>query len=67
MAKKKAVKKTVPKAAPKKAAREKVTCPRCKGDGIWHSGKTGIRAITSPEPNIDPERKCPKCKGAMKI
>ncbi len=42
---------------------KKVTCPRCDGDGIWHSSRSGVRALRSPEPLIDPKRRCPKCKG----
>jgi len=38
-------------------------CPRCGGDGFWHSTKTGYRAKTSSEPLIDKSRKCPECKG----
>jgi hypothetical protein len=37
-------------------------CPRCNGDGFWHSLKTGYRAKTSSEPLIDTARVCPKCK-----
>ena len=37
------------------------TCPRCKGDGFWHSTKTGYRAKTTSEPLIDKKRKCPEC------
>ena len=39
------------------------TCARCKGDGIWHSTKTGYRANTAAEPLVDPTRKCPACAG----
>lgn len=43
---------------------KKVDCNRCKGDGVWHSSCTGVRAETSSEPAIDPKRRCPKCKGS---
>ena len=46
---------------------KKVVCPRCKGDGIWHSSRTGVRAATSTEPTIDATRKCPQCKGSKKV
>lgn len=38
-------------------------CPRCKGDGTWHSTKTGIRAKTASEPLQDSSRTCPECDG----
>lgn len=38
-------------------------CKRCNGDGIWHSTKTGVRAKTSSEPLVDPDRPCPDCGG----
>jgi len=44
-------------------AAPKPVCPRCGGDGFWHSTKTGYRAKTSSEPLIDKSRKCPECKG----
>ena len=49
--------------------RVKVTCPRCKGDGTFHSSKTGVRAATAAdtEPVADPTRVCPRCKGKKKI
>ena len=36
-------------------------CGRCKGDGTWHSVKTGYRALTSSEPLQDASRPCPEC------
>jgi len=44
-------------------AKANATCPRCKGDGVWHSTKTGYRAKTSAEPLVDPTRPCPECDG----
>ncbi len=44
-----------------KKEQEKVICSRCKGDGFWHSTRTGVRAKTSPEPLVDEGRVCPKC------
>ena len=43
----------------------KKTCPRCNGDGFWHTPKTGVRLATAcaDEVLVDKERKCPKCKG----
>jgi len=41
-----------------------VTCHRCKGDGVWHSPRTGYRARTATEPLIDRNRKCSVCGGA---
>jgi hypothetical protein len=41
----------------------KPICPRCKGDGVWHSTKTGVRALTSAEPLIDSTKPCPECGG----
>jgi len=41
----------------------KAVCPRCKGDGVFHSTKTGYRAKTSAEPLIDTSRPCPDCGG----
>jgi hypothetical protein len=38
-------------------------CPRCKGDGRWHSTKTGVRALTSSEPLVDLTKNCPDCQG----
>jgi len=46
---------------------KKVTCPRCLGDGIWHTTKTGRRALTTTEPTVDAARVCPKCKGKKKV
>jgi len=48
----------------KAKTKEEQPCRRCKGDGFWHSPKTGVRAETSTEPLIDKSRKCPKCKNA---
>ena len=58
--------KKIAKSKKKKAIEEEVICSRCEGDGIWHSPKTGVRAVTSAEPLIDASRKCPKCKGMVK-
>ena len=41
------------------------TCPRCKGDGFWHSNRTGVRALTSSEPLVDELRPCPECNGEV--
>ena len=41
-------------------------CLRCKGDGRWHSTKTGVRALTSSEPLIDETKPCPDCNGTGK-
>jgi DnaJ-class molecular chaperone len=41
-------------------------CPRCKGDGRWHSTKTGVRALTSSEPLVDETKPCPDCGGSGK-
>lgn len=46
---------------------KKVTCPRCKGDGVFHSNRTGSRAATSADPLIDPSKVCPKCKGVKEV
>ena len=47
---------------------KRVTCPRCKGDGIWHSSRTGVRVQTAgEEPLVDASRKCPECKGTKKV
>jgi hypothetical protein len=40
-----------------------LVCPRCKGDGKWHSTKTGVRALTSSEPLVDLTRNCVECNG----
>ena len=46
---------------------KKITCPRCKGDGIWHSNKTGYRAKTAGnEALVDHSKKCPDCNGTKK-
>jgi len=46
---------------------KKVTCPRCKGDGWWHSSRTGVRVKTASEPLVDESRPCPQCKGRKSI
>lgn len=46
-----------------KEKKEKIVCPRCNGDRIWHSSATGVRAKTSSEPLVDSNRQCPKCHG----
>lgn len=50
--------------AAKKVAKSKEPppCPRCNGDGFWHSLKTGYRAKTASEPLIDESKVCPSCK-----
>jgi len=58
------------KTAKKKTAvikKEPVVCPRCNGDGFWHSPKTGYRAKTASELLVDETRKCPKCDGIGKL
>ena len=52
---------------PTKLIPKKVTCPRCNGDGIWHSPKTGVRAKTSSEPLVDSSMVCPDCQGSKKV
>jgi len=47
--------------------KEKQTCPRCKGDGFWHTSATGVRLKTIAEPLVDESRQCPLCKGAGKV
>jgi len=39
-------------------------CPRCGGDGHWHTAKTGARlaSMNPDEPKIDTNRTCPSCK-----
>jgi hypothetical protein len=43
-----------------------LVCPRCKGDGKWHSTKTGVRALTSSESLVDLTKPCPDCLGTGK-
>ena len=49
----------------KKIEQKKPICPRCKGDGFWHSNRTGVRALTSSEPLVDESRPCPDCSGKV--
>ena len=44
-------------------SKEPPPCPRCNGDGFWHSLKTGYRAKTSSTPLLDESRACPECLG----
>ena len=44
-----------------------ITCPRCNGDGIWHTSATGRRLETISGPTVDPEKVCPNCKGKKNI
>ena len=46
---------------------KKITCPRCQGDGVWHTAATGVRLVTLGGAPIDPTKSCPKCKGERKI
>jgi len=46
-----------------KMVEKEVVCPRCKGDGYWHSSCTGVRAKTVSGPVIDVSKPCPQCKG----
>ena len=48
---------------------KKITCPRCEGDGKWHTTRTGVRLATRPavEPLIDFDSRCPKCKGSKTV
>lgn len=46
---------------------KRITCPRCKGDGTWHSNATGVRAKTVSGPLVDASRLCPECKGTKRI
>lgn len=46
---------------------KKVECPRCKGDGIWHSNRTGVRVATAAEPLVDASKACPACKGTKQV
>ena len=41
---------------------KKVLCTRCGGDGLWHNPATGVRALTSTKPALDPKGICPRCK-----
>jgi hypothetical protein len=43
-------------------SKEPPPCPRCGGDGFWHSPKTGYRAKTATEPLIDTSKPCPLCR-----
>ena len=45
---------------------KRIQCPRCKGDCLWHSSKTGVRARTSSDHEFKPDVFCPKCKGKGK-
>lgn len=46
---------------------KKITCPRCNGDGVWHTSETGRRLAMHPGPFIDESKPCPKCKGKKKV
>ena len=52
---------------PEPNVRKHITCPRCKGDGIWHTTATGHRLKTIGGPTVDPTRTCPKCKSKGKV
>ena len=51
----------------KKVTKRQTFCPRCKGDGIWHTVKTGYRLKTSTEIAVKPDEKCPRCGGSGMI
>jgi hypothetical protein len=51
------------KAEERPSVPKKITCRRCKGDGVFHSNRTGIRAKTAAKPLADPSKVCPQCKG----
>jgi Zn finger protein HypA/HybF involved in hydrogenase expression len=42
---------------------KEITCPRCKGDGIWHTSRTGARLATIAGPTEDASKVCPECNG----
>lgn len=52
---------------PVKMVPKNITCPRCKGDGIWHTSATGRRLATIGGPVVDETEPCPNCKGATYI
>jgi len=44
-----------------------IICSRCKGDGYWHSPKTGYRAKTAAGLLVDKTKKCPACNGKGEV
>lgn len=52
---------------PVKMVPKKITCPRCDGDGVWHTSATGVRLATIGGPVVDTDRPCPECKGNKSI
>ncbi len=47
---------------------KKVQCPRCMGDGFWHTSRTGYRLETIGDGILtDTSRVCQQCKGLGKI
>lgn len=55
----------VPPDPPKVA--KKITCPRCQGDGVWHTSATGRRLATIGGSVVDSSKPCPNCKGKKKV
>ena len=50
-----------------KMVAKEVVCPRCDGDGFWHSTATGVRAGTMSGPLVDETASCPRCEGVKTV
>ena len=46
---------------------KRITCPRCNGDGVWHTSATGVRLERITGPLVDTSKVCPECKGKKKV